>query len=440
MKRGRRIPPWRQPVRLLWFVLALGLACWLTLHMPRAHPTGTTLVSPPPQSMLSPKLSPELASDLSSEGELSENTAEPSRQTTVKQTPTPSERMTSRMTSRKMLPAEKIFARLQSFGRLFAIVGIAAFLGGILEARRWHLMLVRFMGRLTRMARLPEIVGIAMPTALCSNAAANGMLVSSHADGNIRSSALIAGGMANSYLAYISHSIRVMYPVIGAAGVPAALYFAIQFSGGLFVILGVLCWNRWYVSRHEDPLPRPTFAQDTVIRDTAHRTPAAPETRRTDQPLPWPEALRTSWVRTATLLFRMVCLTVPLMLGIEWLLKSGAFNFWEQYVPEQVTRFFPAELISVVAAQMGGLVQSASVAANLRTEGLIDNAQILLAMLIGSAVGNPFRTLRRNLPSALGIFPPSVALTIVFGMQFSRLVTTLIASALVVAFMHYVLY
>ncbi|MFQ9491307.1 MAG: hypothetical protein ACLR0N_10570 [Bilophila wadsworthia] len=32
--------------------------------------------------------------------------------------------------------------------------------------------------------------------------------------------ALIAGGMANSYLAYVSHSIRVMYPVLGAIGLP----------------------------------------------------------------------------------------------------------------------------------------------------------------------------------------------------------------------------
>ena len=124
----------------------------------------------------------------------------------------------------------------------------------------------------------------------------------------------------------------------------------------------------------------------------------------------------------------------------EWLLKNGAFNFWEQYVPDQVNRFFPAELVSVVAAQMGGLVQSSAVAANLRAEGLIDNAQILLAMLVGSAVGNPFRTLRRNLPSALGIFPVPVAFAIVIGMQLSRFVVTLVAIAGVIAFMHYVLY
>ena len=82
---------------------------------------------------------------------------------------------------------------------------------------QWHMVLALLMGRLTRMARLPEIVGLAMPTALCSNAAANSILVSSHAEGQIRTSALIAGGMMNSYLAYISHSIRVMSGTVGTS-------------------------------------------------------------------------------------------------------------------------------------------------------------------------------------------------------------------------------
>ena len=39
MKRGRRPlpPPWRRPSRILWFVLAVIGACWLTLHMPESH-------------------------------------------------------------------------------------------------------------------------------------------------------------------------------------------------------------------------------------------------------------------------------------------------------------------------------------------------------------------------------------------------------------------
>ena len=413
MKRGRRPlpPPWRRPSRILWFVLAVIGACWLTLHMPESHmmrpkPEQNGTGAPTSRMHRPAPVSEAMDADVGEDAMTSSG-------------PTKMDTAAPRMKRHAPLtPAEKIFAKMKTFGRLFAIVGIAAFLGGLMEARRWHMALARVMGKLARMARLPEIVGLAMPTALCSNAAANSILVSSHADGHIRTSALIAGGMANSYLAYVSHSIRVMYPVIGAIGLPGALYFGVQFTGGLFVLSCVLLWNRWYVSGHGG-----TVRVDPPKAD--------------DAPLPWSGAVSGAAVRSLSLLFRMVCMTLPLMLGIEWLLKNGAFDFWENWLPHTAAELFPAELLSVVAAQMGGLVQSSAVAANLRAEGLIDDAQILLAMLVGSAVGNPFRTLRRNLPSALGIFPVPVALTIVLGMQLSRFLVTLAGIAGVVAVMVY---
>lgn len=391
------IPPWRRPSRLLWFFLAVMGSCWLILHMPE-----TSISRNQRQQIPSP-----------SETSVSASSADA---TTLKPYP-------SLKRHPKRTPLEKILAKLKTFGRLFAIVGVAAFFGGIMEARCWHMALARIMGKLAQLARLPEVVGLAMPTALCSNAAANSMLVSSHVEGHIRTSALIAGGMVNSYLAYVSHSIRVMYPVIGAIGLPGVLYFTVQFLGGLVVICGVLLWNRWYIGRDH-----PQFLSVSPLK------------AKKQFPLSWPKATEKAATRALALLFRMVCITLPLMLGIEWLLKNGAFNFWEQAVPVQINHFFPVELVSVVAAQMGGLVQSSTVAAHLRAEGLINNAQILLAMLVGSAVGNPFRTLRRNLPSALGIFSPIVACIIVLGMQCSRFLTTLLAITALIALMHYMLY
>lgn len=323
-------------------------------------------------------------------------------------------------------PEALLWMRVRAFAGLFGMVGLGAFLGNLAEARRWHMALARCMGGLARAARLPETVGLAMPAALLSNAAANGMLVSSHKAGDIDRSALIAGGMANSYLAYASHSIRVMYPVIGAVGLPGALYFGGQLTGGFLVILAVLFWNRRTVDKRERR-GEGRLATDPLSGSSAGAAAHVP--------LAWGDAARRALSRAAALLFRMACITVPLALGAEWLLKTGAFDFWEELVPERVSHIFPAELMSIVAAQMGGLVQSASLAAHLRGEGLIDDTRILLAMLTASAVGNPFRMLRRNLPSALGLFPPSAALTIVLGMQAARFVTTLALIALVILFM-----
>ena len=292
MKARSSIPPWKRPGWVLWFVLAAVCSCWFILHMPvdsrrmRDAPTTATQTAD----------------------------ASPARGTPGGVLPT--------QASGQPSDAERIFMKLETFGRLFAIVGIAAFCGGLMEARQWHMVLALLMGRLTRMARLPEIVGLAMPTALCSNAAANSILVSSHAEGQIRTSALIAGGMMNSYLAYISHSIRVMFPVIGAIGLPGVLYFGMQFTGGFLVLLCILLWNRWYVSRHGE-------------------SPCATESGSTSQPLAWPHAISKAAIRSFSLLFRMACMTVPLMLGIEWLLKNGVLDFWETALPHAVTELFP---------------------------------------------------------------------------------------------------
>ena len=102
-------------------------------------------------------------------------------------------------------------------------------------------------------------------------------------------------------------------------------------------------------------------------------------------------------------------------------------------MPAAVSHYFPEQLLTIIAAQLGGLVQSSFVSAGLFDQGLITKPQILLAML---TVSNPFRTLRRNLPTALAIFPLPIALTIVIGMQVARLLTTVCGIALVIFWMH----
>ncbi len=317
---------------------------------------------------------------------------------------------------------DKVLKKIKSFTRLFLMVGVAAFLAGLMEARSWHLFLGAFLRSITRAARLPQVIGVSMPVALYSNASANALLVSSHEQGQISTAALITGGMANSYLAHFSHSMRVLYPVVALIGLPGALYFVVQMLGGFLVIVIAFSINR-YKCR--------TVCQDDWRADT---------TGKHKKLLPWKEAIALGFMRALTLLFRMAYITIPLMLGMEWLLKSGAFNFWEQHIPVQVARYFPAELVSIIIAQIGGLVQSAAVSAHLHTEGLVNSAQILLAMLVASAVGNPIRTLRRNLPTALGVFTPKVACTIVFTMQVARFLITVVGAGIVIVWMHLYLF
>lgn len=418
MKKGGRqtTPPWRRPSQWIWLTLALGFSVYLIDTMP------------PGGEMGSRKKAAAQTENVESASTPSRSAATDSPGHTVKEGSADKKQMKAKPSrhhgtgDKKAVPAtlwDKIMVKVPVIGKLLMMVAIAALIGSIAEARKWHLIFGYILGRFSRMMRLPAIVGIAMPTALYSNTAANSMLVSSHADGKIGHSSLIAGGMSNSYLSYLSHSLRVMYPVLGAIGIPGALYFGGQFTTGFLFILCVLLWHR---------------------RKIIKQGPAAePEDNTTvyEAPLSWGSTFKKSCQRVFTLLFRMLLLSIPLMIFVEWLMKKGAFDFWEEYIPDWINRIFPPELMGIVAAQMGGLIQAATVAANLRDHGVITNAQILLAMLVGNAIGNPFRAMRRNLPSALGIFPAKEAFTIVIGMQLSRIIGALLLILITVLFIHY---
>lgn len=404
-----RTYPWRQPLRWLWLVLALAASGVMVVHMPSGM--GAPGAGKPRMSL---KPAGEAPAETHGEGKKKEEAS------AAGTAPAPRKRHHSRSAQAPETGAEKILARLPQIGSLIGLVAVAAFIGGIAEIFRFHLALGRLFGGLARWARLPEIISLSIPTALYSNAAANGMLVSSHAEGKITHSNLIAGGMVNSYLSFVSHSLRVAYPVIGAVGLPAICYFGWQMGFGFLFIAGVL-----FLHRRRSP---PAVPEEAPSGNTPAAGHASPE---------WSQSLRRTCLRVLALVFRMLCLTVPLMIGVEWLMKNGLFSWWEEHVPDWVNRIFPAELMSIVAAQMGGLVQAAGVAANLRSHGMVTSSQILLAMLVASAIGNPIRALRRNLPSAMGIFPARDALTIVIVMQLSRMVGAIILIALTGLFIHY---
>lgn len=401
-KKKKNQYPWQSPLKCAFLLIALGFALFLTLNMPHkdfaVH--AKTKITQSEQTKLD-----NANSYLENQQVREQNNEQDKTNSKIKKE------------KKKMTAFEKVLAKLKTIGRLFLMVGIAGFFGALMEARLWYRYLGKSLIKITQKARLPEIIGIAMPIALYSSVGANSMLAASHKNGELPSSALITGGMANSYLTHFSHSVRVMYPVIALIGIAGIGFFTVQLLGGFLLICGCFVLH-WYTSKQKE-------------QDFSHLK------LENKEPLAWNRAIKQGLLRTLAILFRMGYITIPLMLGTEWIIKSGMLDFWEEAVPYQVAKFFPAELIAIVIAQMGGLIQSASVASHFLAENMVNHAQILLAMLAASAIGNPIRTLRRNLPAALGIFPVSAALIIVFSMQFARLIITILGGALVVLYLYY---
>ncbi|MBQ1330692.1 MAG: hypothetical protein IIY31_03460, partial [Desulfovibrio sp.] len=441
-RHSKRKPPWKSPFWCIWLVCSLALSAWLAASMPegmhgrsamsgRSQPAAQAQQAEgqaPRQGMrpagadLPDVQAPKARSEASS-GASSETSRDKPRERVRGKDREPVQDQAQRQAktgrhhaSATTGPAGRIAARALQFVRLFLFVALGALAGGVIEGRRWYMAFARSLGRLTRTARMPAIVGIAMPTALASAPAADSMLMASARAGTLPRSGLVAGGMANSFLAYLSHSIRVMYPVIAAIGIPGLLYFAIHIAGGLLVVGLVFLGHALFARRLE--------AEGRLAADAC-----ADLSFEGASPLPWGATLKKSLVRAGTLVFRLACISVPLILAMEALIRLGTLDFWEQMVPQSLARYFPEQMLAIAAAQLGGLVQSSAVSASLLQQGLITGPQILLAMLAASLLSNPFRALRRNLPTALAIFPAGVACTIVFAMQLSRMLTCLLGMA-----------
>lgn len=428
-RRGKnRQAPWKKPGWCLWFAVSVLISAWLAVNMPA--PQATARRAPAAAAMQAPGAHEPGTQASGTQPSRHRAPAAPGIEAAASAAVSAGETKGSSMARMKRMresqpdgAVPRLLYRLKVFARLFLFVGLGAMLGAVIEGRCWYRVLAGSLGRVTRAARMPEIVAASIPTALASAPAADSMLVASHARGELSTSTLVAAGMINSFLAHFSHAMRIFYPVVAAIGLPGLAYFVIQFGGMALVIFFVLVWHRVRAGRREQA-PSGCASQTACAAAAAH------------DPLPWPETLKKGVLRAASLLFRLACVSVPMILAMEWAINAGALNFWERLVPETVSTLFPEQLLTIMAAQIGGLIQSSTLCAGLMAQGLITGPQILLAMLLASVVTNPARTIRRNLPTALAIFPPRAGCIIVLGMQFARLSVTLLAAALLLAWMH----
>lgn len=312
--------------------------------------------------------------------------------------------------------SERAHSRLiKSITRLIPTVGIATFIGTVVELRNWLRFMKLVITPLVSFARLPFLAGASMVTSLFSNKAAAGMLSGAYGENRISRAALLTTGICNSHFAYLSHSIRVLYPVAAAAGMTGLIYFAIQFGLGFGILFAALLIHRFSAKE---------MRGDDKSDNSVER--ALPS---------WEKTVKRALKRTVRIIIRLLLVTVPMYLLVLYLGQEGVFETWNALLPAQAAKVVTAEMMTVAISMMGGLVNASSLAAEMMRNGEITNVQILFAMLLGSALGNPVRTIRRNLPSAMGIYPPKEGFLIVFIMQSARFVTVIAVCAIIMFFL-----
>jgi len=304
----------------------------------------------------------------------------------------------------------------RSLVKLFTLVGVACFIGAIFEYKAWSRFAAWLAIPLIRFGRLPEISGAAFVTAIFSNNAANTLVASSYKAGNITRKEMFISGLCNSFPAMVSHSLRILPTLLGLIGMAAIGYYAFTFGTGFIMTITFLFISRLISKKNDNKDYQLNFSEKEF------------------KTYPWNEVIRKSLKRATSTVLRLFYITTPIYLTVAYMIKHNMFNFWKEMVPESMNQWLSPEIMAVLAARLGGLVNAAGVASEFFAQNKIEYWQIVLAFMVGNVITNPIRTLRRNLPAAIGIFPGKNGLWIVLILQSLRLITTIIGIILLINF------
>ncbi|MCP4181068.1 MAG: hypothetical protein GY756_25165 [bacterium] len=304
-----------------------------------------------------------------------------------------------------------IYRTIRSLAKLITLVVVACFLGSVFEYKAWYRFASFIASPLVRYGKLPKVSGTAFLVALFSNPAANTIISSSYSEGKITRKEMFISGLCNSYPAMVSHSLRILFPLLGAIGLAAVYYYSITFGIGLFMTFMFLTYSR--------------------IKNKNNYTCSIDIKTLNKTELSWNEIFKKSAKRTARVFKRMLVMTVPLYIIFLYASIKGIFTAWNNFIPAGLEDFISPQIMSVLIARFGGLVSAAGVASEFLRGNEITSFQIVFAFLLGNMITNPIRSIRRNLPVALGIFPDKDGLWIVLILQILRFIFIL-ASVIII--------
>ena len=307
-----------------------------------------------------------------------------------------------------------------SLFRIFLLLGVASFIGAVIEYRAWTRFILFIAAPVTKLGRLPALSAVSLVTALFSQNAANTLIANSYRDGNMNRREMITSALCNSFLAMVSHSFRILFPLLSLIGMAAVWYYSFTFGVGLLMTIVFLLISRLLSNRDED---KKNFED---VKNPLKQKSLLPE-KQLEKRCSWGEVLKKASNRTFTILLRLLYITAPIYLMVLFMAKNHLFDFWSKIVPESLQEYLTPEIMTVFTARIGGLLNAAGIASEFLQSHKIENWQIVVAFMIGNVITNPIRTIRRNLPMAMGIFPKSYGLWIVLTLQSLRMITAIIA-------------
>ncbi|CAA6679495.1 MULTISPECIES: hypothetical protein [unclassified Lentimonas] len=283
-------------------------------------------------------------------------------------------------------------------------ISLGVLIGVLLEITGAIKGLAKIARPILALGNFPAVCAAAFVTAFSSAKTAHSMLASAYRGQQINRRELILGAVANSLpvtLMHLKFFAPMMISVLGGVG---AAYVGFIVGGAVLVFLAAVLLSRILVQ------PRNEEAVDVAETksEKIHK-----------------RFLKMLWQRWSHMTLRVLAVAIPVYTAVAWIKAEGGFKWLAGHLPASFEAVFPVESMTIIIAQLSGTTAAVSSAKSLLENGGITEVQLFFTLVAGYSLALPIKVLRRNLPSALSIFPESTGFWIIGATQGLRLALAL---------------
>lgn len=300
---------------------------------------------------------------------------------------------------------------LEPLVRLILFLGIGLFVGQVLESTGWTTHLARWVRPMTKWGNLKDESAASFVTSFVSGIGANTLLMTFYQEGKISRNELILTYLLNNgFPMFLLHLPTTFFLVVSLAGKAGAIYLALTLSAALlrsFLIL-IICRLK---------LPKACWLWSPIV----------PDKKNTTQ-----KTATKIWIKFKDRFFRVALYTVPIYAIVFLINEYGLFTWMRQGLASSVAaELVPVEaagmIIFSLAAEFGAGMAAAGA---LLSTGALTDKQAAVALVVGTIIATPIRTLRHQLPTHLGLFNIALGSKLLALSQSLRVVSLIFVTAI----------
>lgn len=299
--------------------------------------------------------------------------------------------------------------------RLIIFLGIGLLVGQILETTGWTGKLARVVRPLTKWANLRDESAASFVTSFVSGIASNTLLMTYYQEGKISRDELVLTYLLNNGVPmFLLHLPTTFFLVISLAGKAGLVYLAITLTAALLrsaMVLGI-CRLK---------LPKACWLWSPLIDETRN------DSRKT---------ISEIWGKFKDRFFRVALYTAPIYVIVFLLNEFGLFKWMRVGLANSISgQFLPVEAAGMIvfslAAEFGAGMAAAGA---LISSGALTEKQAAVALIIGTIIATPIRTLRHQLPTHLGLFNVGLGTRLLVLSQTLRILSLILVTGVYLMF------